>query len=78
DKGMEIYGCGDVDESILFHAGTAAKDDALLTAGGRVIAASSYGTDLADALAKSYRSAAKVNFEGKYFRRDIGNEFLPK
>ncbi|MDE6126961.1 MAG: phosphoribosylamine--glycine ligase [Muribaculaceae bacterium] len=77
-KGLEISGCGDVDESILFHAGTAAKDDALLTAGGRVIAASSYGTDLADALAKSYRSAAKVNFEGKYFRRDIGNEFLPK
>ncbi len=77
-KGIEITGTGDVDESILFHAGTAEKDGHLVTAGGRVIAASSYGTDLADALAKSYRSAAKVNFDGKYFRRDIGNEFLPK
>lgn len=77
-KGLEITGTGEVDESILFHAGTAEKDGKLLTAGGRVIAASSYGTDLADALAKSYRSAAKVNFDKKYFRRDIGNEFLPK
>lgn len=77
-KGLEITGTGDVDESILFHAGTAEKEGKLLTAGGRVIAASSYGTDLADALAKSYRSAAKVNFDKKYFRRDIGNEFLPK
>lgn len=77
-KGLEITGTGDIDESILFHAGTAEKDGKLLTAGGRVIAASSYGTDLADALAKSYRSAAKVNFDKKYFRRDIGNEFLPE
>ena len=77
-KGLEITGTGDIDESILFHAGTAEKEGKLLTAGGRVIAASSYGTDLADALAKSYRSAAKVNFDKKYFRRDIGNEFLPK
>lgn len=77
-KGLEITGTGEVDESILFHAGTAEKDGKLLTAGGRVIAASSYGTDLGDALAKSYRSAAKVNFDKKYFRRDIGNEFLPK
>ncbi len=76
-KGLEITGTGEVDESILFHAGTAEKDGKLFTAGGRVIAASSYGTDLADALAKSYRSAAKVNFDKKYFRRDIGNEFLP-
>ncbi len=77
-KGLEITGTGDVDESILFHAGTAVKDGRLVTAGGRVIAASSYGANLADALAKSYRSAGKVNFDGKYFRRDIGNEFLAK
>ncbi len=77
-KGIEITGTDDVEESILFHAGTAEKDGRLVTAGGRVIAASSYGVDLADALAKSYRSAAKVNFEGKYFRCDIGNEFLPE
>ncbi len=77
-KGIEITGTDDVEESILFHAGTAERDGRLVTAGGRVIAASSYGVDLADALAKSYRSAAKVNFEGKYFRRDIGNEFLPE
>lgn len=76
EKGKEITGVADVTESILFHAGTACKDGKLVTSGGRVIAASSYGTDIPSALALSFKAAQAVNFEGKYFRRDIGRDLL--
>ena len=72
DKGYPITGIGDVDDSIVFHAGTALKDGRVVTAGGRVIAVSSYGTDKADALARSFRNAQKIDFEKRYFRSDIG------
>ena len=71
-KGKEITGTEDVNESIVFHAGTAKKDDLLITNGGRVIAVSSYGTSKAEALAISFANAQKIQFEGKYFRKDIG------
>ncbi len=62
-------------ESILCHAGTAAYADGdIVTSGGRVISVSSYGKDIADALAHSYASIALVDFDGKYFRRDIGKD----
>ena len=72
DKGFEITGFENVKDSILFHAGTVEKEDKVLTAGGRVIAAVSYGATRAEALEKSFRSANAVNFEKKYFRGDIG------
>ena len=73
DKGYEITGA-DVPGSVVFHAGTAMKDGKLVTAGGRVIAVSSYGKDKAEALAKSMKGAEHIQFEKKYFRRDIGQD----
>lgn len=74
EKGKKITGLENVTDSILFHAGTKAVEDGVVTSGGRVIAASSYGKDMEEALAKSYAGIALVDFEGKYFRRDIGND----
>ena len=74
EKGYEITGIDDVEGSIVFHAGTAVKDGKIVTNGGRVIAVSSYGKDKAEALAKSFNEAQKINFEKKYFRSDIGQD----
>ncbi len=71
-KGYPITGIERVEGSTVFHAGTALKDGQVVTAGGRVIAVSSYGKDKAEALRKSFTEAGKIEFEGKYFRRDIG------
>ena len=76
-KGLEITGELAPAESILFHAGTRRDSDGrLLTSGGRVIAATSYGENIADALAKSYKAVEAINFDGKYFRRDIGRDLM--
>ena len=71
-KGYPITGNDKVEDSIVFHAGTASKDGQTVTAGGRVIAISSYGKDKAEALQKSFEEALKIDFTDKYFRRDIG------
>ena len=71
-KGYPITGIDQVEGSIVFHAGTATKDDEVVTNGGRVIAVSSYGKDKAEALQKSFEEAQKIQFTDKYFRRDIG------
>jgi phosphoribosylamine--glycine ligase len=71
-KGYPISGIDQVEGSIVFHSGTALKDGEVVTAGGRVIAVSSYGKDKAEALQKSFEEAQKIQFTDKYFRRDIG------
>ncbi len=75
-KGFPITGIDKVEGSVVFHAGTATAPDAstegIVTAGGRVIAVSSYGKDKEEALRKSFQEAQKIEFEGRYFRRDIG------
>jgi len=71
-KGKEITGIEKVSESIVFHAGTKKEREVVKTNGGRVIALTSFGENMNDALKKSFDSAEKIAFEGKYFRRDIG------
>ena len=71
-KGYPITGLDQVEGSIVFHMGTAQKDGEVVTAGGRVIAVSSYGADKEEALKKSFEEAQKIQFTDKYFRSDIG------
>lgn len=73
EKGKVMTGFDKVlPENILFHAGTTTDGKNILTNGGRVIAVSSYGKDKEDALAKSFEGAKAIEFEKKYFRKDIG------
>ena len=71
-KGYPITGINDVEGSIVFHSGTALKDGQVVTAGGRVIAVSSYGATKEEALKKSFAEAQKIQFTDQYFRSDIG------
>lgn len=75
-KRKEMTGFEDVNGTLLFHAGTDAKDGKIVTNGGRVIALTSYGDSIKDALAKSYTAAEQIAYEGKYYRKDIGFEFI--
>ena len=72
EKGFEITDFNDCNESIIFHAGAKEKNGTVLTNGGRVMAITSFGQNMELALAKSYKSAEKINFKGKVYRKDIG------
>ena len=74
EKGKEITGIEKVSDSIVFHAGTKQDGETIKTNGGRVIAVTSFGENMNDALKKSYDNAEKITFQGKYFRKDIGFE----
>jgi len=71
-KGKEIHHLERTSSSIIFQAGTKREGDRVVSAGGRVLAVSSYGSDMKEALGKSYANAEIIDFEGKYFRKDIG------
>ena len=72
EKGKVITGLDQVENSIVFHAGTAEKDGKIVTNGGRVLAVTSYGTDFKEALKQSYQNIEKIDFEGNYYRTDLG------
>lgn len=76
EKGKVMTGLSDVKDTILFHAGTKINEDQVLTNGGRVIALTSFGDSIKAALAKSYAAAETVNFDGMYYRKDIGQDLL--
>tara|TARA_B100001057_G_scaffold48840_1_gene43566 strand:+ start:530 stop:1816 length:1287 start_codon:yes stop_codon:yes gene_type:complete len=72
EKGKGISGLEEVEDSIVFHAGTRKEENKVLTNGGRVMAITSFGRTIEEALSKSFDNAEKVKFEGKYYRKDIG------
>jgi phosphoribosylamine--glycine ligase len=72
EKGKEILGLDEVTDSILFHAGTKNENNRVLTNGGRVLAVTSYGQTMDDALERSYRTITRICFEQCTFRKDIG------
>ncbi|MES2689349.1 MAG: phosphoribosylamine--glycine ligase [Bacteroidota bacterium] len=76
-KGEVITGVEDIQNSLVFHAGTKTNEAGeLVTNGGRVIAITSFGHDVKEALQVSFENAQKIRYNGKYFRSDIGFEFL--
>lgn len=80
ETGFPITGIDEAERigpAVLFHAGVARDDDGhLVTDGGRVMGVTGIGADLTDALARAYRAAEKISFDGKYYRRDIGKKGL--
>ena len=72
EKGKEILGLEAVEESIVFHAGTKTSNNTVVSAGGRVLAVSSFGDNFKEALETSYSSLKKICFDGMYYRKDIG------
>ena len=75
-KGKEMTGFENVDGSLLFHAGTKNDEEKIVTNGGRVLAVTSFGKDIDEAVNKSFDNATKINFNGKYYRKDIGFDLL--
>lgn len=72
EKGKEISGLNDINDSIVFHAGTKMDGDKVVTSGGRVMAFTSFGDNFREALDASYESLNKVCFDGIYYRKDLG------
>jgi len=76
-KGNNMTGFEQVEDSLLFHAGTKRNEqNEIVTNGGRLLAITSFGSTVQEAVGKSLRNAEKINYEGKYYRKDIGYEFM--
>ncbi|MGC6428233.1 MAG: phosphoribosylamine--glycine ligase [Flavobacteriales bacterium] len=75
-KGIEIKGLDNTENSTVFHAGTTDKNGKILTNGGRVMAITSFGRSIEEAVGKSFKNAENIEFKGKYYRKDIGQDLL--
>ncbi|MEK3719946.1 phosphoribosylamine--glycine ligase [Paenibacillus sp. FSL H8-0034] len=75
-KGLPIEGLDDVQDALVFHAGTALKDNQIVTNGGRVLGVTALGSDIADARAKAYAAVERITFPGKHSRTDIAKKAL--
>lgn len=76
EKGFEITGLDKVDGSLVFHAGTKLSGSSILTDGGRLMAVTSFGDDIVEASELSRKNASLINYDNKYYRRDIGFDLL--
>jgi phosphoribosylamine--glycine ligase len=76
EKGKAIGGLGNYEPTLVFHAGTRQQQDEVVTEGGRVLAVSGKGSSLEDARAKAYAVADQIQWDGLYFRKDIGQDLL--
>ena len=76
EKGKEITGLDTITDSIVFHAGTKANNNKIVTNGGRVLTITSFGKTIQEAREKSYKSAEKIDFKGKHYRKDIGLDLI--
>jgi phosphoribosylamine--glycine ligase len=74
EKGKEISGLSEIEDSIVFHAGTKLENGKVLSNGGRVLTVTSYGDNFEEAIKKSYQNIDKLHFDKMYFRKDIGND----
>ena len=72
EKGKKITGISEVKTSTVFHAGTQIENGTVITSGGRVLAVTSFGEDHNEALKQSYEALAKIDFQGMYYRKDLG------
>jgi len=74
EKNKVITGIEEITDSIVFHSGTTTNNDNTVTSGGRVLAISSFGKDIFEAIEKSYRSVKNIHFENMYYRKDLGTD----
>lgn len=81
DKGKEIFGLDEankVEDTVVFHAGTALKDGKVVSAGGRVLGVTSLGVDIKQAIDRAYEACAKISFKDHFYRKDIGAKALKR
>ncbi|MBA3663896.1 MAG: phosphoribosylamine--glycine ligase [Bacteroidetes bacterium] len=76
EKGKEVTQLHEPKDSLVFHSGTKSDEDKVLTNGGRVFAITSFGNSIEEAVNKSFASADKIKYDGKYYRKDIGRDLM--